>query len=72
MDLALPRVLGKPVHVFTITKILRSYIDTLLCHKCTNIQKNYNKTILKQECIPVGCIPTAAVATTRFQVPGGV
>ena len=70
MDLALPRVLGKPVPVFTITKILRSYIDTLLSHKCTNVQKNYNKTIPKQECIPVGCIPTAAVATTRFQYQG--
>ena len=25
---------------------------------------------LKQECIPVGCVPTAAVATTRCQHPG--
>ena len=28
--------------------------------------------ILKQECIPVGCVPTAAVAATRCQSEGGV
>ena len=26
----------------------------------------------KQEYIPVGCIPTAALATTRYQYQGGV
>ena len=28
--------------------------------------------ILKQECIPVGCVPTAAVAATRCQYQGGL
>ena len=29
-----------------------------------------NQNQLKQECIPVGCIPTAAVAATRCQYQG--
>ena len=31
--------------------------------------RNGNKTQMQQECIPVGCVSTAAVATTRYQYP---
>ena len=30
------------------------------------------KKYLLQECIPVGCVPTAAVAATRCQYQGGL
>ena len=29
------------------------------------------KNLSKQECIPVGCVPTAVVAATRCQYQGG-
>ena len=35
------------------------------------ISMRFSAKNAKQECIPVRCVPTAAVATTRRHYPGG-
>ena len=42
-------------------------------HKVGNVSnKDLHKWIAKQECIPVGCIPSAAVIVTEGQSAQGV